>query len=391
MVKISVIIPVYNVEKHLRECIDSVISQSFGDIEIICINDGSTDNSLNILNSYNDERIRIINQENKGLAASRNLGLDLALGEYVCFLDSDDYLETSALEELYEIAQSNSTDFVIFKMINFDDKTRKKIRDNYYENRILKEKVDGRVFNPVEDIGKNLFGMPVTAPGNLFKKEFIGDMRFPEGLIFEDNPFYTEALFKAKRVYFLDKHLYFRRVRSDSITQSNTGKFSEWIEISKLIVEVAKKYGYYERFKNKLYKKRIVNPYYLFTSVKEEEKEEFFQKIKADFNDCRERYEIDDEFRNLPFHIRLMFNSAIYCENHIEYECINRIQKLKKQRTEINNKIFRIEYEIDVLRKDNKELKKEISRYKKQNNDIFNSRSWKMVKPLSRIRNTFRR
>lgn len=391
MVKVSVIIPVYNVEKFLKECIDSVVNQSLKDIEIICINDGSTDNSLNILNSYDDNRIKIINQENKGLAASRNIGLDMAVGEYICFLDSDDYLETSALQELYEIAQSNSTDVVIFKLINFDNKTREKIIDDYYENLILKEKVDGIVFNPVEDVGKRIFGLPVTAPGNLFKNEFIKDMRFPEDLVFEDNPFYTEVLLKAKRAYFYDKHLYFRRVRLDSISQSHTDKFSDWIEISKLIVEIAKKYGYYEQFKNQLYRKRIVNPYYLFVSVKEEEKEDFFKKLKAEFNDCKEKFESDKDFNDLPYHIRLMFKSALFCENHIEYECINRKQRLKKQRIKINNKIFRIEYERDVLEKENKELEKEILEYKELNSSIFNSRTWKMLKPLSKIRNTFRR
>jgi FtsZ-binding cell division protein ZapB len=233
--------------------------------------------------------------------------------------------------------------------------------------------------------------LSVTAPGNLFKNEFIGDMRFPEGLIFEDNLFYTEALLKAKRVYFYDKHLYFRRVRSDSITQSHTEKFSDWIDISKLIVELAKKYGCYEKLKDQLYKKRIVDSYYLFTHVKEEEKEEFFQKIKADFNDSREKYENDEDFKNLPFYVRLMFKSALYCENHIEYESINLRHKLRKRQTKINNKIFRLEYEIDVLKNDNTELKKEISKYKKQNNAIFNSRSWKMVKPLSQIKNVLRR
>lgn len=391
MVKVSVIIPIYNVEKYLRECIDSVINQTLEDIEIICINDGSTDNSLNILNSYDDKRIKIINQENKGLSVSRNVGLDNANGEYVCFLDSDDYLETFALKELYEIAKNNSTDFVVFKLLNFDDKTRERIIDDFYENPILKEKVDGRVFNPVEDVGRRIFGLPVTAPGNLFKNEFIKDMRFPENLVFEDNPFYTEALLKAKRAYFYDKHLYFRRVRPDSISQSHTEKFSDWIEISKLIVEIAKKYGYYERFKNQLYKKRIVNPYYLFVSVKEEEKEDFFKKLKAEFTDCKEKFESDKDFNDLPYHIRLMFNSALYCENHIDYERINRRQRLKKQQVKINNKIFRIKYEHDVLEKENKELKKEISRYKKLNNDILNSRSWKLLKPLSQIRNAFRR
>ena len=100
MVKISVIIPVYNVENYLEESLDSIINQTFTDLEIICVNDGSTDNSPSILNNYanKDSRINIINQENKGLSAARNSGLDVATGDYIYFFDSDDILELTALE-----------------------------------------------------------------------------------------------------------------------------------------------------------------------------------------------------------------------------------------------------------------------------------------------------
>ena len=103
MVKVSVIIPVYNVEQYLKECLDSVINQTLKDIEIICINDGSTDGSLKILEKYEslDDRIVVFSQENSGLSATRNKGMQLSSGEYVYFMDSDDYLELNALEELY--------------------------------------------------------------------------------------------------------------------------------------------------------------------------------------------------------------------------------------------------------------------------------------------------
>ena len=99
MVKISVIIPVYNEEDYLNECLDSIVNQSLEDIEIICVDDGSTDNSLNILKSYeSDNRIKIIPKENSGLGASRNVALDIAQGEYIAFMDSDDYMNLNALE-----------------------------------------------------------------------------------------------------------------------------------------------------------------------------------------------------------------------------------------------------------------------------------------------------
>ena len=108
--KISVIIPVYNVEDYLEECLDSIINQTFKDLEIICINDGSQDNSLNILEEYaeKDNRIKIITTKNQGLSAARNRGLENITGDYVYFIDSDDYLELTAFEELYAVSEEKS-------------------------------------------------------------------------------------------------------------------------------------------------------------------------------------------------------------------------------------------------------------------------------------------
>ena len=102
MAKISVVVPVYNVEKYLKECIDSIINQTLEDIEIICVNDGSTDSSLEILNNFaeQDNRIKVITQSNQGLSAARNTGIKYANGEYISFIDSDDYIDTSLYETL---------------------------------------------------------------------------------------------------------------------------------------------------------------------------------------------------------------------------------------------------------------------------------------------------
>ena len=101
MVKVSVVIPVYNVEDYLRDCLDSIVNQTLKDIEIICINDGSTDNSLEILEHYKskDERIKVISQENGGISAARNKGIDLASGDYISFIDSDDYIDNNFYEK----------------------------------------------------------------------------------------------------------------------------------------------------------------------------------------------------------------------------------------------------------------------------------------------------
>ena len=121
--KVSVIIPVYNTEKYLRQCLDSVIHQSLREIEIICVDDGSTDSSARILEKYRaeDARIKMIHQGNAGLSAARNTGLRAARGEYVYFIDSDDYVETNALEFVYKEAKRDRLDILFFDGESFFD------------------------------------------------------------------------------------------------------------------------------------------------------------------------------------------------------------------------------------------------------------------------------
>ena len=111
-IKVSIIVPVYNVEKYLRQCLDSLINQTLQEIEIICVDDGSTDNSSNILSDYaqKDSRIIVHRQENQGLANARNAGLKLANGEYIGFLDSDDFVDIDFFEKLYQAASSDNAD-----------------------------------------------------------------------------------------------------------------------------------------------------------------------------------------------------------------------------------------------------------------------------------------
>ena len=117
MVKVSVIIPVFNVEDYLKQCLDSVVHQTLKDIEIICVNDSSTDKSLDILEEYakTDWRIRVITQPNAGAGAARNKGMDVATGKYLAFLDSDDFFELNMLEKAYEMAEDEQSDLVVYK------------------------------------------------------------------------------------------------------------------------------------------------------------------------------------------------------------------------------------------------------------------------------------
>ena len=142
--KVSVIIPIYNVEEYLEECIDSILNQSLDNVEILCINDGSTDNSLSILNKYSERNsnIKIINQENTGAGTARNRALKFAEGEYIYFLDGDDYLDKDTLLICYEEAKKNNLDIVTFDAILFYEKS---YNGNYGDNLERDELLESRV------------------------------------------------------------------------------------------------------------------------------------------------------------------------------------------------------------------------------------------------------
>lgn len=217
--KISVIIPVHNAENYLKECLDSVVNQTFEDIEIICVDDGSSDKSLQILKKYwrHDSRFTIISQENKGLFSARNAGLKVAKGDYAYFLDSDEYIELDALQELYNQANEKDLDMVLFKTRCFFDDTKEKFTNEYFEMDFLEDLVDGNIFC-YEDINQKDNDLTVPMGSTFFKCDLISDLTFPEGLIVEGNPFFMAAILKAKRVLFLDKYLHNKRERNDSIT-----------------------------------------------------------------------------------------------------------------------------------------------------------------------------
>ena len=129
-IKVSVIVPVYNVEKYIRQCLESIINQTYKNLEIIVVNDGTKDNSMKIVEEYlSDERIKVINKENGGIASARNRGIDEATGEYISFVDSDDWLELNTYEKLVEIIVDE--DIIVFNYNRVDDETQKILKKNY--------------------------------------------------------------------------------------------------------------------------------------------------------------------------------------------------------------------------------------------------------------------
>lgn len=220
---VSVIIPIYKVEDYLEVCLDSVVGQTLTNIEIICVDDGTPDRSGEIAERYANEytNIRVIHKENGGLSRARNAGLDIARGRYVYFLDSDDYLDLQALEGLYEKAEAEQLDIVYFNTVSFfENEDIKSSNQNYLSYYDRKGDYSGvhtgqMMFTKMR---KNLefFG---SACLQMFRRSLIEEngLRFYNDIIHEDNLFSFKAAMLAKRVGYLDKAYYHRRVHGDSI------------------------------------------------------------------------------------------------------------------------------------------------------------------------------
>ncbi|MBR1825780.1 MAG: glycosyltransferase [Alphaproteobacteria bacterium] len=242
--KISVIIPVYNVELYLAQCLDSIINQTFDEIEIICVNDGSPDDSLKILKEYaaKDKRIVVIDQENQGLSCSRNNALKIAKGEYILFLDSDDYIRADACEVLYKKSKENNLDMLNFAGTNFKDGDTQFFQ---YKSQTMFYLQNGQhIYNPKE-IGSIMKNIPISACRFFYRRQFLNknEIRFPEGINFEDNYFVRKALIFVQKYGAEDEILYFRRVHNASITQNEDKFFKDYIEVVRRVEELYRKHN----------------------------------------------------------------------------------------------------------------------------------------------------
>ena len=244
---ISVVIPVYNVEEYLAECLDSVLNQSIRDIEVICVNDGSTDGSLKLVLEYadRDDRITVFDQENAGLSAARNAGTDLSRGEYLYFLDSDDYLVPGTFEKLLTVAREQNTDILYFGAESFfeDGELEQKHNNyvNFYQRRpTFSHPVSGDIFL-LDQLQKWLFRSSV--PLQFIRREFLMEsgIRFRSGILHEDELFSCLLAAKSRRSLCVSDSFYMRRVRANSImtAEYTARKFSGFFMVATTLMSSA--------------------------------------------------------------------------------------------------------------------------------------------------------
>ena len=222
---VSVVVPIFNVEKYLAECLDSLEHQTLKNIEVIMVNDGSTDESRKIAEKYalRNESFILIGRKNGGLSAARNTGMEIAKGEYIYFIDSDDFLSNNALEKLYEKAHRDNLDVLKFVAYTFEDGSKDYVWKKEKGYMYTGEYPD--VYHGSDLINKFIFNKDWFASCcmMLTRKIFLDEtkLRFYEGIIHEDELFSFELVNLAERIAVLNEPLYYRRIRSGSITQKH--------------------------------------------------------------------------------------------------------------------------------------------------------------------------
>lgn len=240
MPKVSVIVPVYNVEKYVGKCLETLVNQTLQDIEIIVVNDGSTDNSKQEIEKYLEKygsKIKYFEKENGGLSDARNYGMKYATGDYIAFLDSDDYVDITIYEKMYNKAVQDNCDFIECDFVwKYDDKEVKDLGEVY------------------EDKHEMLANARVVAWNKLIKKELINkaNIEFPKGLRYEDVEFFYKLIPYIEKFGFVKEYLIYYIQRGNSIVNTQNERTKEIFQILDNVLKYYKEKGFYEEYKEEL-------------------------------------------------------------------------------------------------------------------------------------------
>lgn len=332
---ISVVIPIYNVELYLKECIESICKQSLRDIEIICIDDGSTDKSLKVALDMADAdtRITVVSKTNSGVSDTRNCGIDIAKGKYIYFCDSDDFLSEVALQECYNIAEQNNLDLVMFSAEPFTDSDECVDVLNKYQKYYSRTHTYPGVFKGIALFSSLMDNNEYLMSPVLYivKKSHLEkyNHRFIPRIIHEDNAFTFEVLISAESVVFINKSFYQRRIHGNSIMTTKAS--------------MANVLGYFKCYLHMVY---FINKF----KFDKQYEDKIVLRLSLTLNSARRYYKnllyeerTINEFEDFAFKVN--FNNFIveWCAEAEKYE------KIK----------FQLQKEVNTLQKENNTLQKE--------------------------------
>ena len=388
MVRISVIVPVYNCEDYLEESLGSILKQTFNDIEVICIDDGSTDDSLGILNEMasSDSRIQVFPQENQGAGAVRNYGMKKASGDYVYFFDADDYLLKEGLEKAYSNAIRNDSDIVFFKFDQYKDNRFLTHSGPYIELQFKGADFDNFTFD-WHDYRTGPFTGPFAPWLKLYKKEFLDAydcFRFPNDLNHNDVPFHVMTFLKASKISFVPEHLYRYRIdNAGSITNNRLKKYDHIFRIIQIVEDFLLSEDYMEEFKREFdYFKANRITYEMYGRP-----EEYFYLAKEELKSV----DLGNGLlsNDTSFKANTILSSDSLEEYNYKIKVNEEINSLKRENKSLADEINSLKGKNKSLMDENKSLNEKFEKSKTKNREILNSKSWKITGPLRRLRKKF--
>lgn len=307
---ISIIVPVYNAENYLNKCIESLINQTYNSLEIILINDGSTDNSRHICEKFakKDKRIKLINQKNSGVSVARNKGIDIAKGKYICFVDSDDYVSQEFVEKMFNHIKINRADLAICNINKVNNKGIKyQDYTSFDKNIITKEEY----YESINSFGGFLWN-------KIFKKSIIGNLRLEEDIYYcEDELFVINYVEKCNKISCINEPLYFYCTHSNSLSSWKDG----WNEKKITIIKAKQKaLNILSKYQFSIYKDyylkclcNYIDIYYRYSKkiIKKDKLVNMYQKVQqSDEYAIKNKIDIYIRFKHFYFYnlIRYLFH-----------------------------------------------------------------------------------
>lgn len=342
-IKVSIVVPIYNVEKYLNQCLKSIKKQTLKEIEIICVDDGSTDKSLDIVKKYalKDKRFKYFTKENSGYGNSMNLGFEHALGEYIGIVESDDYIDSHMFEDLYNIAKKNDAEIVKSDYYEFQTEKSKKFD---YIKTVHIPYLYNKILNPSEET--EIFHFRMNTWTGIYKNSFIkkNNIRHNEtpGASYQDNGFWFKTLALTTRIYYVDKAYYYYRQDNPNSSINNKKKVfcmcDEYAHIREFLDsnDILK-----SNFLKVFLIKKYFNYFYTYKRIADKYKISFLKRFAKEFNESYKKKEFDENLmdsREMGILLRIMkdpegfyYDDTIYCLNEEFYNKSNRYNYLLEE------------------------------------------------------------
>ena len=383
-VLVSVIVPVYNTEKYLSECLESICAQTLDSIEIIVVDDGSTDKSLTIAREYalKDLRISVLSQEKQNAGAARNLGLAHASGFYLSFIDADDFIDPKMLKTMVQSAQVNNSDIVICRSYIFDDISKKSEKNLNAINHI-----DPNIVYSPKDLAERIFSISVSwARDKLFRKDFItkNELAFQNQSSINDAFFVFLALSLANRIVLVDDYLIQHRVNNPNSTEAN--RHEGWKNSFSAIEAIEQELKKREIFS--LYENSFLRWIYFYShwnthSISKKTREEYFQKVRSDLlSKLQKLREIDDDW-GLSTYTHLLELS--HCEVFIEaLDGKQKVVSLQEEKVSLQEEIASLQEEVYLLHEKVRSHERSIQNYENRIEQYEQSSSYRLGRLLTK-------